>query len=532
MESSFISVINGDITHIIDYNTNITFLNSPIEISDSNKDISFIDIFNKSKIIKNTIGINKDLIQIEDLNISFYKTLRIPDDNKKYKLPRALGKYNLEINKQNNNISFQMFQKEAMLMNFSGTNDCHYAVKIGLNEKNITSGENWVDGSGLSQNPQNYIICPDQSIINGHIIDNKTNFVKQFVAMSLDDNVKQSDILKFEIYKLHDDNIGVYNGKLKYSLYETPKNLNLINGTKISFAKNSPNINFDLKLSDILNEDDVIIYKKMSLISVHMDNKIYHINCNLTDTVNDIKNKIKQETKTPVTDQILYFSGTILNNDHPLDFYGISNGSILKISPRISIWDKQMDIATHGLIEQEIIKDVYDVKKYNTKNYIKFKVNILNSISYNKVIHESPITVNTYNYYGIPWSKLYDENIKDEIFDSIKKFPGEFSLNNVCSSCLDKNTNLKFIPCNHELCFECLSTIIKHKNDEINKLNKAVTGSAKKSAGEKIIIKCNLCPKETPCEKIFVDSEMIDIDILVSPHNAIDKSNITKISFK
>ena len=95
-----------------------------------------------------------DVKQSAGCEISFKRTLRIPDDNKSYSLPPALGDFPLhhvddysalpEIYQKRGGVFFPMFQSEAMWINFNGTYPC--AVKIAAGKINAVSGKSWSEG--------------------------------------------------------------------------------------------------------------------------------------------------------------------------------------------------------------------------------------------------------------------------------------------------------------------------------------------------------------------------------------------------
>lgn len=86
-----------------------------------------------------------------ELGISFKRTLRIPDDNKKYNLPPSLGNFplkhiedykNIPSNwKEHGGIFLPMYQSEAMWLSFNSR--WPFAIKIAAGKINAVSGEAW-----------------------------------------------------------------------------------------------------------------------------------------------------------------------------------------------------------------------------------------------------------------------------------------------------------------------------------------------------------------------------------------------------
>jgi len=120
--------------------------------------------------------------------VSFQRTLRLPDDGKTYPLPAGLGRFPLrsvagyvdtapEQWLEKGGVMLPMYQGEAMWMSFESTIPC--AVKIVSGSVNALTGER--DLRELDSDPQNYVVVPDQPWLDGFKINKGT--VRQFVAM-------------------------------------------------------------------------------------------------------------------------------------------------------------------------------------------------------------------------------------------------------------------------------------------------------------------------------------------------------------
>jgi hypothetical protein len=131
-----------------------------------------------------------------ELNISFQRTLRIPDDGNDHFLPPSLGKFplrhiedfdlgNKEHLKKRGGLIMPMFQSDALWLSFSGRSkrsvDLPIAIKVATGKINAVSGLDWKDG--LEADPQNYLVVPDQPWLDGFNVGKGT--VRQFVAAPL-----------------------------------------------------------------------------------------------------------------------------------------------------------------------------------------------------------------------------------------------------------------------------------------------------------------------------------------------------------
>jgi len=74
-----------------------------------------------------------------------------------------------------------MYQSEALWTNFSGSYPC--AIKVAAGKISAVSGEPW--GNGLSEDPQDYVVVPEQPWLDGFNV--AEDYIRQFVSMALGD---------------------------------------------------------------------------------------------------------------------------------------------------------------------------------------------------------------------------------------------------------------------------------------------------------------------------------------------------------
>lgn len=128
----------------------------------------------------------------ERFSVSFQRTLRIPDDGKVYPLPPSLGNFPVHRAedfpetvpagwKKAGDLFIPMYQREALWLSFKAAYWKPNAVKIGIGQINAVSGEALDDK--LHDDPQDYIVCPDQPWLDG--INAGDGVIRQFVAMPL-----------------------------------------------------------------------------------------------------------------------------------------------------------------------------------------------------------------------------------------------------------------------------------------------------------------------------------------------------------
>ncbi len=127
-----------------------------------------------------------------ELHIEFQRTLRIPDDGKRWPLPPGLGPFPLRhvddfaeripsAWAKHGGVMLPMYQSEALWINFSSPHGYPFVVKIATGKVNAVTGEDWSDG--LHRDPQDYMVVPDQPWLDGYCVGK--GVIRQFVAMPL-----------------------------------------------------------------------------------------------------------------------------------------------------------------------------------------------------------------------------------------------------------------------------------------------------------------------------------------------------------
>ena len=171
---------------------------------------------------------------IANLKIDFQRTLRIPDDNRAYRLPPGLGSFPLsrvddyldnlpDKWNQHGGVFLPMYQAEAMWINFQG--DYPMAVKIAAGKINAVTGKAW--NEELSDEPQDYLVVPGQPWLDGFCVEK--GLIRQFVAMPLGEGYTVEEQLTGEA-EHGGVQIAVY--PMKRSKYEEMHSISV--GTRMS----------------------------------------------------------------------------------------------------------------------------------------------------------------------------------------------------------------------------------------------------------------------------------------------------------
>lgn len=124
--------------------------------------------------------------------ITFERTLRIPDDDKTYPLPPSLGHFPIKQVKdyrervpddwvEQGGVFIPMYQREALWLRFQGKYWKPSAVKVAVGKINAVSGKPW--HQDLRTEEKDYLVCPPQPWLDG--INAGKDMIRQFVAMPL-----------------------------------------------------------------------------------------------------------------------------------------------------------------------------------------------------------------------------------------------------------------------------------------------------------------------------------------------------------
>lgn len=150
-----------------------------------------------------TFTLTHDSLSVGDVTLRFQRTLRIPDDGKRYPLPPGLGSFPLrriddyasrvpDEWRERGGVMLPMYQREAMWLHLSAPDWKPHALKVGVGKVCAITGERWSEALHAlpSQGPfrgdapkQDYVVFPPQPWLDGICTGKGT--IRQFVAMPL-----------------------------------------------------------------------------------------------------------------------------------------------------------------------------------------------------------------------------------------------------------------------------------------------------------------------------------------------------------
>jgi hypothetical protein len=326
-----------------------------------------------------------------ELTVSFIRTLRLPDDGKKYPLPPGLGTFPLRHVEdfkskvppkwsEHGGIMLPMYQSEALWIKFTSIylydRNCHYpfAVKISAGKKSAVTGKTW--SKTLREN--DYLVVPEQPWIDGFVVEN--GLVKQFVAVPLGMGMTVEGQLsgKEEFGGIQ---IQVFPMKLKafnkkFPVRQQEKYLgNLARGVRLN-----SNISYGSSGFGAMGSSGTY-YNNVSSQSMCSTNSLF-----------SASNAPTIGTKSMLRDCDDSFS---IDECNTVSDMGLGAG---------------------GSMVQQIFKDPHKLDDWDQSVKNRCYVHIVNTMVWQTITNSTPPTLprtaSDYSSYGLPWFNFYVENVK------------------------------------------------------------------------------------------------------------------------
>jgi len=301
------------------------------------------------------VKLEHDAVQIGDLRVTFHRTLRIPDDGRRYPLPPSLGRFPVcrvedYVDRvpaswlEHGGVFLPMYQREAMWLSFDSDRSWRpQALKVAVGMVNAVSGEPW---SQRIDDEQDYLVCPPQPWLDG--IKSEDGIIRQFVAMPLGMG-----------YTVE----GQLTGEERFG------------GIQL--------IAFDPR----------------------------------DGTFTEPREHVVRQLDLAAGDEM--FDAAMPSSASPPPSLGkfMLPANRARAHRRLESAGAEMGLGAGGRMEQQVYPDPYGAHTWDTERFGRVYVHIVNSQMFEDITGRqppaSPISAQTYAEHGYPWFDLYDEHLGD-----------------------------------------------------------------------------------------------------------------------
>ncbi|KAF3935211.1 hypothetical protein ABW19_dt0200785 [Dactylella cylindrospora] len=343
-------------------------------------------------------GENTKIVVDGSLEISFRRTIKVPDNEQISNLPPDLGAMKLTnvahvasrlppTMGAKGGLLLPMHENEAMWIDFENSDMLKkYAIKIFIGGVNAISGEPEVETAAsklrrrnlLSQGKtiQDYVVVPDQPWLDGIAVSNGT--VRQFVATSLG----QGLTVEAQITGSEDT------GGLQFEITPAVLTPDLLNSEDATFP-----------LIPVYPRPEGPVF---TVFVKTLTGRTYQVKVNDDWQIGAIKEVILEMGGVPPDQQRLIFAGKQLEDDRTIGDYKIQNEATIQQVLRLRGGGDpkylrrtgeqpvpEMGLAAGGTISQTIHRDNVPASLWQRDRTIGFNVQILNSALYSQITSSS-----------------------------------------------------------------------------------------------------------------------------------------------
>lgn len=331
-----------------------------------------IDNSNDLKLVHDDVV---DNIKCE-LGISFKRTLRIPDDNKKYNLPPSLGNFPLkhvedyqnvpQSWKEHGGVFLPMYQSEAMWLSFNSR--WPFAIKIAAGKINAVSGETW--------NPQ---LLKLNKVAQAY--DSATRPTYPYTVCAGKNCITMEDPFA------HLNTIAQKPDYIVAPKQPWLDGFNVGKGLIRQFIAMPLGAGYTVE-EQLTNKAE---HGGIQIIAYPMKKEAYE--------------KIRAEERRK---ELEYLNRPISMN--MITAQAASKGILRSATNNAS---QEMGLGAGGFMKQDIYEDPYEGDVWDTTKPLKVFVHLLNSNEYLQVTGENPptkpLTPREYSRYNYPWFDYYDD---------------------------------------------------------------------------------------------------------------------------
>lgn len=328
-------------------------------------------------------------------SLSFQRTLRVPDDGKKYDLPPNFGAFPIkEVADykdkvpakwlEEGGVFIPLLQREAAWINFNANTPV--ALKIAAGKVNVVSGESWnqelkAESTNSGNKIQDYMVTPPQRWLDGFKTDENT--VRQLVAMPLGSGYSVEAQVTGE-EKHGGLQIIVFNAKEGKFPKQTTR------GITRSFGAVGQSVNSTF----IADKAYTGVTKSAFTKSLYSSSPKF-VAYDQMQSVPELSTALEI-----YSDEVLCSAASICMEPQ-------------SIKPRNKAKAAEMNLAAGGKIDQKVLEDPHGLDTWDQNSFGRIFVHIVNSTMYEEITGEkapeSPVTAKAYTEAGFPWFSVYEE---------------------------------------------------------------------------------------------------------------------------
>ncbi|RFU29847.1 hypothetical protein B7463_g6513, partial [Scytalidium lignicola] len=441
------------------------------------------------------------------LEITFHRTIRMPDDNKLHQLPASLGAFPLfnvsayadslpsKIARQGG-VFLPMWQREALWIDFRALEGRNYSLRVFVGHINVVSGLTMDERPDAMADPlQDYIILPGQPWLDGICV--APGIVRQFVAMPLGSGYtvegqktgeEKHGGLQIKIIPSYEENLrlwikegkdgmkeGVSTGTFDRSAClderKTPRQLSLVSGDKIRLYPANPTFSVPYTISDLTGD--------IQSGEIHIKHCAKWLTLGVSPP---IEASIEYGGELNTLYNCCSFSGLLTNGPPTLSVPEESPSTQSQNNSNTPIATKDlraMGLAAGGKLVQDIYRDPFPAEIWNTEAAYSVHIHILDPASCEAVTHvvpqPPPIDATTYTKANLPFFVVEEKaddrvdggdfnNVKSvSAMDNAKGVATESSFDpskpSMCKACETRLCDCIIRPCDHQFCNVCIKAL-------------------------------------------------------------------------
>ncbi|TFK29554.1 hypothetical protein FA15DRAFT_752670 [Coprinopsis marcescibilis] len=373
--------------------------------------------------MKTDLSWNRESVTIDKLEISFHRTLRVPDNESKNALPPSLGKFPLfsvaqlgsnvpDSIKNRGGFITPMFRREALWISFSARYHARGpAVKVSVGGVNVISGATASEPTPLEISGHQDYIVPDnhQSWLDGIVVG--PGVVRQFVITNMGKGYTVEEQITGEA-KVGGIQLDVYPRRTmpsgRFQLHIKPPNAPKPGNNALSITLTPQELG--LQVGDTI-ENFSFPRDDFSFLRVPQDSWTLSSYTRRMPPRESLCNRLKARYIKPSRQHTIYEADHSTFLLHAiLDPPSTTRPGLMDTKRA-----KLLGIAAGGQIAQKIYRDKSSIRHYNANTARRFHLHIVSPELWENITGVlppiTPITREMYLKYSIPWFKLYDDYV-------------------------------------------------------------------------------------------------------------------------